>query len=295
MFRPLISLNVLLLILACAPEALAQRRSAAPEKTSYFTLTPTFGKHFFHDERRLEDRLFYGLKLGYEISGRGFADSLVLELSASRLETRSEEDRSAVAVHMLRLDALYPIFPRGKTIPFLTAGGGMILYDGDRFSDETLLVGYGLGLRYYLTNYLALRAEGRQFLLFESGAGNNVTQHELSAGLTYLFGQERVKKPLPPKDSDGDGVPDAQDRCPGTPRGMKVDRHGCPQNPPDGDGDGVPDYKDRCPGTPAGVPVDEHGCPRDSDGDGVPDHLDQCPGTPAGLVVDEHGCVKTGR
>jgi OOP family OmpA-OmpF porin len=59
-------------------------------------------------------------------------------------------------------------------------------------------------------------------------------------------------------DSDGDGVIDALDKCPNTPRGVKVDKVGCPL---DSDGDGVPDYKDRCPGTPKGVQVDASGCP----------------------------------
>lgn len=30
-------------------------------------------------------------------------------------------------------------------------------------------------------------------------------------------------------DSDGDGVPDSRDRCPGTPPGVQVDVHGCPE------------------------------------------------------------------
>lgn len=34
--------------------------------------------------------------------------------------------------------------------------------------------------------------------------------------------------PAPEPDSDGDGVIDRLDRCPGTPRGTKVDAHGCP-------------------------------------------------------------------
>jgi OOP family OmpA-OmpF porin len=94
-----------------------------------------------------------------------------------------------------------------------------------------------------------------------------------------------------PIDTDGDGVPDYLDKCPGTPRGVKVDDAGCPI---DSDGDGVPDHLDKCPGTPAGVKVDSHGCPLDSDGDGVPDHLDKCPDTPKGAVVDEHGCQFVG-
>ena len=60
--------------------------------------------------------------------------------------------------------------------------------------------------------------------------------------------------------------------------------------PVDSDGDGVPDTLDRCPNTPKGVKVDARGCPLDSDNDGVPDYLDQCPGTPPGLKVDASGC-----
>ncbi|WP_276131977.1 OmpA family protein [Polluticoccus soli] len=44
---------------------------------------------------------------------------------------------------------------------------------------------------------------------------------------------------------------------------------------PDSDGDGVTDQFDKCPGTPAGVAVDTHGCPMDTDGDGVPDDRDK--------------------
>lgn len=58
----------------------------------------------------------------------------------------------------------------------------------------------------------------------------------------------------------------------------------------DSDGDGVFDDKDMCPGTPKGAPVDARGCPLDSDGDLVPDYQDKCPGTPRGAKVDANGC-----
>lgn len=58
----------------------------------------------------------------------------------------------------------------------------------------------------------------------------------------------------------------------------------------DSDGDGVPDSQDRCPNTPAGAKVDARGCEIDSDGDGVVDRLDKCPGTRPGVKVDANGC-----
>jgi len=58
----------------------------------------------------------------------------------------------------------------------------------------------------------------------------------------------------------------------------------------DSDKDGVPDYLDKCPKTPKGVKVDKNGCAIDSDKDGVPDYLDKCPNTPKGVKVNFEGC-----
>ncbi len=82
-------------------------------------------------------------------------------------------------------------------------------------------------------------------------------------------------------------------QCPSygeVPAGVAVDAEGCPL---DSDGDGVPDYRDQCPGTPAGVEVNANGCPLDSDNDGVPDYRDQCPNTPAGVDVNALGCPES--
>jgi OOP family OmpA-OmpF porin len=58
----------------------------------------------------------------------------------------------------------------------------------------------------------------------------------------------------------------------------------------DSDGDGVANSRDRCPGTPAGAKVDQYGCELDDDGDGVVNSQDKCAGTPKGTVVDNSGC-----
>ena len=98
-------------------------------------------------------------------------------------------------------------------------------------------------------------------------------------------------------DSDGDGVDDNVDLCPGTPAGEAVDVDGCSGSQLDTDGDGVTDDLDQCPTTPSGEigAVNAEGCgpsERDTDGDGVTDDLDQCLTTPSGEIgaVNTEGC-----
>ncbi len=90
-------------------------------------------------------------------------------------------------------------------------------------------------------------------------------------------------------DSDSDGIPDEDDKCPNTPLAAKgfIDISGCPI---DSDADSYPDYSDQCPHNRRGAVVDINGCPIDSDNDGVPDGIDDCPGTTAGTKIDQFGC-----
>jgi OOP family OmpA-OmpF porin len=58
----------------------------------------------------------------------------------------------------------------------------------------------------------------------------------------------------------------------------------------DTDADGILDHVDKCPATPRNVRVNIFGCAPDHDRDGVIDVLDQCPDTPAKTKVDKMGC-----
>lgn len=71
--------------------------------------------------------------------------------------------------------------------------------------------------------------------------------------------------------------------------GVTTPSEPAPIPPSDEDNDGVPDTDDKCPGSKP-VPVDSNGCEKDSDGDGVADYLDVCPETPLGTPVDANGC-----
>lgn len=61
----------------------------------------------------------------------------------------------------------------------------------------------------------------------------------------------------------------------------------------DYDVDGVKDWDDKCHGTPKGVKVDEFGCPYDDDKDGVANYEDDEIETPKGVEVNLHGVALT--
>jgi OmpA-OmpF porin, OOP family len=134
---------------------------------------------------------------------------------------------------------------------------------------------------------------------FGVGAGTGFGQAIGSPELRVVGSVELVPPvgaPPPPKDRDGDGIPDKEDACPDL-AGIRTNdpaTNGCPPLPPDRDGDGIPDAEDACPDVP-GVHTNDpktNGCPLDSDGDGIYDKDDACPTVP-GVKTDDpktNGC-----
>jgi outer membrane protein OmpA-like peptidoglycan-associated protein len=99
----------------------------------------------------------------------------------------------------------------------------------------------------------------------------------------------------PDPDNDRDGIPDKTDKCPNHPedRDNYEDADGCPD--PDNDQDGVPDTADKCPLEPEDHDgfQDEDGCPdNDNDGDRIVDVKDKCPNQPEDYDGDrdDDGC-----
>ena len=93
----------------------------------------------------------------------------------------------------------------------------------------------------------------------------------------------------PDTDNDADGIPDVADKCPNEPEDKDgyEDTDGCPDD--DNDKDGLLDRDDKCPNEPG--PKENEGCPdKDRDGDTVVDRLDKCPDEPG--PPDNAGCPK---
>jgi len=244
-----------------------------------FNFSPSIGGYVFEGNQNLDNGSTFGLTGGYS-----FDKILGAEAAFHYINSESDSGGGDVNGFLYRLDGLYHFMPEKRLVPYLAAGIGGITLDPDSGGNDTdFLVNYGGGLKYFLTERLVLRGDVRHLIPFDK------RQNNLAYTLMLTFLAKTEKKAPPPVDSDGDGVPDHQDQCPGTPKGVQIDARGCSL---DSDGDGVSDHLDRCPHTPKGMTVNNHGCPLDTDGDGdgVTDDLDQCPDTPRGVSVDTKGC-----
>ena len=262
-------------------------------------------------ELRYADGYYLGFTLGHrfeqgarpELSVRvaenDFESLMLQEGFGAQDGTTIDEPPGSVRAISLLANLWYDIDIGSALTPYLGAGIGIrhIEFSGGsnnasaEGNDSDITFGFqaGGGLGYRLGELWTLSLDYRyqdgedpefrdsQNSRFES----EYAAHSVGLGLAYVF------SPTQAADTDGDGVPDYRDRCPGTPGDHTVDRKGCPV---DTDGDGVFDHLDKCPGTPPGVAANAEGCPLDSDGDGIADSQDQCPNTPEGAPVDKAGC-----
>jgi outer membrane protein OmpA-like peptidoglycan-associated protein len=196
--------------------------------------------------------------------------------------------------------------------PYLSAGVGAAMYKGTHFS-AFMPLGGGVQVNFYDEAFLLVNSQYRvpitpnnNYHFFHSiGIAGNIGKPKLLAEIPKPV-------PVPPKDTDGDGIFDKDDKCV-TVRGV-AKYEGCPV--PDTDGDGLDDDNDKCPtakgeakyqGCPApdadrdGITDEDDKCPNESgvaryqgcpvpdgDGDGINDEEDKCP-TVAG-IASEQGC-----
>lgn len=277
--------KVLTMLFGIAIAALTAASAAAEEgyggpKFDRLFVTPGLAYYSFPSDVPVEsDDIGPAITLGYGITDRWFTEFLYSRLEP-KIDLPGASGRADTDLFWLNFG--FKLEPAGAWTPYLLAGGGrtMMDFNGATSDFKDTQFNAGIGVFRKLDERFSLRADVRGV--------HSRDEHGLEpfafVGLTAVLGSVTPAAPL---DSDGDGVPDIRDRCPGTPAGVSVDEHGCPV---DSDGDGVPDHRDRCPDTPRGVTVDEHGCPLDSDGDGVPDYRDDCPDTTAGARVDDRGC-----
>ncbi len=282
----------------------AARPAAAQVTGLHITLSPYAGAARWDDGIRTDTGLHFGGR-----AGLGLCSWFGIEGSYGVSPHFTGNNRPRV--DHVGADAVLSLAPSWAVVPYLCGGWAQIEIGHGQPGVQTLN-GWeaGGGLRFRIAERLAIRLDARDVGIDYDPSSKWINNWILTGGLHLALGGTV-------RDTDGDGVIDRKDRCPGTPGNATVDVTGCPRDtdgdgvwdgldacmdtphgatvnakgcPLDGDGDTIYDGVDACPDTPRGATVDARGCPADTDGDGVWDGIDQCANTPTGAKVNELGC-----
>ena len=234
--------KIALFLLVCAFTVMS---AAAYEMKGSYYFGPYVGYKIFDDKSDFENDVEAGIKLGYFITEHWAA-----ELSGGFVDAEYDSTNKSEDIFTPGLHALYhfrPSMDRGL-LPFLQAGIEARVAD-----DTDTGLALGGGLKYLFTKNFAGDVSYKNIYY-----GEGKHDQLVALSVAYFFGvKEKIAdKPVPapvaavkeepapapaaveekkeeavaviaPVDTDGDGVYDDQDLCPGTPAEFSVNEKGC--------------------------------------------------------------------
>ena len=176
-------LAALLAVLLTVP-ALAEIRAGS------YSVSPYVGGMLFEGNQDLEHRPIFGLRLGYD-----FTKNWGVEGDFGYVRTKYKPTDATTDVYNYRMEGLYHLWPDNKLVPFLAVGaGGMTINSRDSAADHNrVAVDYGVGLKYSLTDRIALRGDVRHVLAF----GSTYNDLEYTIGLVFYFGGSKAEAAQP--------------------------------------------------------------------------------------------------
>jgi len=220
-----------------APMAWAE----APVKDGEWFVTGGYGGYRF-ENRDINDNKG-GIVVGV---GRRFGD-WGAELTAGRIHDADSETSTpqrAISIDQQRIEVLRFINVQDDSwLPYVAAGLGRLQLDAKPRAgeDDESFIDLGVGLMRNINRRLSIRGDLRGLY----GSDSEELETAWSVGLMFALGggsspapaipaAEPAAAPMAaaaaaesPKDTDGDGVLDEQDACPGTEKGAVVDEKGC--------------------------------------------------------------------
>jgi OOP family OmpA-OmpF porin len=157
---------------------------SAQVKPGTFSVTPYLGGYLFDKDQRLATAPVKGISLGYN-----FTKYFGMEASGEYISTEYDlyvPDSRSTRVVNYRLDGVFNLLPDGRLVPFIFAGfGGQIVDYPATVSDRNAFsVDCGAGLKFFFTDWLALRADVRRIYVFD----NSMKDLEFTMGVSFSFG-----------------------------------------------------------------------------------------------------------
>ncbi|TGU70234.1 OmpA family protein [Geomonas terrae] len=181
----------------------------AAETPHDYTFNVSAGGLKFSGQDDLSHSLVYDIRFGYDIVGTSIVDSLGIEGGLSYASATSSKDNTKARAYLMRIDAIYPFLPRKRLVPFLAVGAGGMVIERPTTTEGSPLLAWGGGMKYFLTEYLALRMDVRQNILFNVGSRNDF---QYMLGLSFLMDRDtKIRRlplpPPPPADRKGTAAP----------------------------------------------------------------------------------------
>ena len=204
-----------------------------------------------------ENGLYTGAALGIELTpstqfqveyGVSNTDAIGADSSGNPLAGSYDTEQEMISGNFLIGTEQFTGYTDNALKPYVLVGAGQSKIevekaDGNEVTSTKDTIGnLGLGAMYRINDALSLRGEARAIHNFDQ----NWWEGMALAGLEVVLGghlapavavppMEEPNVVTPPivvvesdLDSDGDGVPDSIDACPGTPMNVVVDARGCP-------------------------------------------------------------------
>ncbi len=175
----LILFLALTLLLAVAPQALAQKKEEFKgvdfKKGTVLEIAPHSGI--------MSGSGLFGIKLGMNYG------TLSMEVSAEQVIGQTAN------LYPIALNFAYNFATSGRLLPYATAGGGLFMtVPTNALGAETVSTmggNFGGGVRYFFSERFGFRLEGRQFVTSVTSKLNDQSEllmfQEIALGVTFLF------------------------------------------------------------------------------------------------------------
>lgn len=186
MIRVLISL--LLVVCLGIPAALA-----AENRGETLVVSPVIGFDRLGRDQNHRFTPLTGLRLGYNLTAH-WGGEVAFDQVASEGTSVSGLDQADN--HYYRADGLYHLTPGQPLVPYLVAGLGLVDRTAPSGAQSRLatLFGYGAGIKYFLSDEIALRGELRHLVAADGGEGGLTAM----IGVSFVIGGGRTsEQPMP--------------------------------------------------------------------------------------------------
>jgi OmpA-OmpF porin, OOP family len=214
----------------------------ADDSNSWYLVTQA-GYLWTDSHRDAGSDVVYGLAVGHQ-----FVPEVGLEFEALRSEHKLKGD-GHLTLSSLMVNCVLSAVEDQPLIPFASLGAGVIrdhlpgVRSADAFAAQ---VGIGLHLQALKTDTFAFNVVPQIRMRWDSDGflgSRGMYDWIATVGVQWVWSKAKTAPAqfstapsapppavvTPPLDSDGDGVPDSRDQCPGTPPGVAVDEYGCPR------------------------------------------------------------------